>query len=199
MLSHALVGTQASPLRKALIDSGLGDDLTGGGYGPHYRQAIFSTGLKGIATGDADKVESLVLETLASLAADGIDPDMLAASLNTVEFRLREANTGAFPRGLMYAMSAIQLWQHGGDPLAGLEFEEQLSSIKQHLADNPRTFEVADRGASAEQQPPHRGAASARSRRARAGRGGRARPSGRRAGGDERLLTSSRCWRPWSG
>ena len=141
VLSHALVGTQASPLRKALIDSGLGDDLTGGGYGPHYRQAIFSTGLKGIAAGDADKVEALVLDTLAALAAGGIDPDMLAASLNTVEFQLREANTGPFPRGLMYAMSAIQLWQHGGDPLDGLEFEEQLSSVKQHLADNPRYFE----------------------------------------------------------
>ena len=141
MLSHALVGTQASPLRKALINSGLGDDLTGGGYGPHYRQAIFSTGLKGIATGDADKVEALVLETLASLAADGIDPDMLAASLNTVEFRLPRGQHRRVPRGLMYAMRAIQLWQHGGDPLAGLEFEESLSSIKQRLADNPRTFE----------------------------------------------------------
>lgn len=141
VLSHALVSTQASPLRKALIDSGLGDDLTGGGYGPHYRQAIFSTGLKGIAAGDADKVEALVLDTLASLAAEGIDRDMLAASLNTLEFRLREANTGAFPRGLMYVMSALQLWQHGGDPLAGLEYEESLAGIKQHLADNPRFFE----------------------------------------------------------
>ena len=199
VLSHALVGTQASPLRKALIDSGLGDDLTGGGYGPHYRQAIFSTGLKGIAAGDADKVEALVLETLASLAADGIDPDMLAASLNTVEFRLREANTGAFPRGLMYAMSAIQLWQHGGDPLAGLEFEEQLSNIKQHLADNPRTFESliethllnnSHRTVVLLQPDPTAREQAEAAERVRL----EAAP-----GRHERLLTSSRCWRPCNG
>lgn len=141
VLSHALVGTQASPLRKALIDSGLGDDLTGSGYGPHYRQAIFSTGLKGIAAGDADQVEALVLDTLAGLAANGIDRDTVAASLNTVEFRLREANTGAFPRGLMYAMSANQVWQYGGDPLDGLAFEDSLNSLKHRLADDGRYFE----------------------------------------------------------
>ena len=141
VLSHALVGTQAAPLRKALIDSGLGDDLTGGGYGPYYRQAIFSTGLKGIAASDADKVETLVLDTLAGLAADGIGPDTVAASLNTVEFRLREANTGAFPRGLMYAMSANQVWQHGGDPMDGLAFEDSLNDIKRRAADDPRYFE----------------------------------------------------------
>lgn len=141
ILSHILVGTQASPLRKALIDSGLGEDLTGGGYDSSLRQALFSTGLKGMAAEDADKVEQLILDTLASLARDGIDPDMAAASLNTVEFRLREANTGMYPRGLMFMLAALSLWQYGGDPLAGLAFEAPLSQLKARLAENPRAFE----------------------------------------------------------
>jgi Zn-dependent M16 (insulinase) family peptidase len=55
ILEHILVGTPASPLRKALIDSGLGEDLAGGGLNDSMRQMIFSTGLKGIAVDDADK------------------------------------------------------------------------------------------------------------------------------------------------
>jgi len=63
ILSHALVSTPASPLRKALIDSGLGEDVTGGGLGTQLRQMTFSVGLKGIAVADADKVETLILNT----------------------------------------------------------------------------------------------------------------------------------------
>ena len=87
ILNHILVGTSASPLRKALIDSGYGEDLVGGGMNSWLRQMIFSTGLKGVQQEDTAKVEGLIQETLESLAADGIDPNMVAASMNTIEFR----------------------------------------------------------------------------------------------------------------
>lgn len=141
VLSHILMSTQASPLRKALIDSGLGEGVIGGGYDSSYRQAVFSAGLKNIATGDGDRVEQLVLDTLAGLARDGIDRDMIAASLNTIEFRLREANTGSFPRGLMYLLTSLGGWLHGSDPLTELAYELPLERLKQHVAGNARFFE----------------------------------------------------------
>jgi presequence protease len=141
VLSHILINTQASPLRKALLDSGLGEGVIGGGYDSSYRQAIFSAGLKGIASADSGQVEQLVLDTLAALARDGIERDMIAASLNTLEFRLREANTGSFPRGLMYLFAALGGWLHGGDPLAELAYEAPLARLKQQTADDPRFFE----------------------------------------------------------
>jgi Zn-dependent M16 (insulinase) family peptidase len=141
ILSHILVGTPASPLRKALIDSGLGEDLTGGGLEDELRQLTFSTGLKGITPQDTSKVEKLVLETLTQLARTGIERDMVEASLNTIEFHLRENNTGSFPRGLALMLSALATWLHGADPLARLAFEAPLNAIKQKLAANPRYFE----------------------------------------------------------
>ncbi|HSN77913.1 MAG TPA: insulinase family protein, partial [Anaerolineae bacterium] len=141
VLSHILVSAQASPLRKALLDSGLGEGVIGGGYDSSYRQAIFSAGLKNIASQDSGRVEQLVLDTLAELARDGIDRDMIAASLNTIEFRLREANTGSFPRGLMYMLTALGGWLHGSDPLAELAYEAPLGRLKQRAADDPRFFE----------------------------------------------------------
>jgi Zn-dependent M16 (insulinase) family peptidase len=141
ILGHILVGTPASPLRKALIDSGLGEDLAGGGLDDQTRQATFSSGLKGIALEDAGKVESLVLETLKELVVQGIDPDMIAASVNTIEFQLRENNFGSFPRGLMLMLVAMSNWLHEGDPIQSLAFEAPLTAIKAQLTPEYRYFE----------------------------------------------------------
>ncbi len=141
VLSYILVGTPASPLRKALIDSGLGEDITGGGTAAHLRQMYFSTGLKGIALNDAPKVETLIFDTLTQIVQNGIDPDMIEAALNTLEFRLREQNTGSFPRGLALMLSALSTWLYDGDPFAPLAFEKPLNTIKKHVTD-PTFFQT---------------------------------------------------------
>jgi len=141
MLAHILVGTPASPLRKALLDSGLGEDLVGAGFSPYQRQMYFSTGLKGIADADAPKVESLILNTLSGLAEQGIDKDTVEASMNTVEFDMRELNTGRFPRGLALMLGLLPTWVHGGDPMAAVAFEAPLQHIKDQLKGGDGYFE----------------------------------------------------------
>ncbi len=141
ILAHILIGTPASPLRKALIDSGLGEDLVGAGLEADVRQSYFSTGLKGVAPENVERVEALVLDTLRDLARDGIDPEMIEASVNTTEFALRENNTGAYPRGLVLMIRALRTWLYGGDPLAPLAFEAPLAALKDRLAADPRLFE----------------------------------------------------------
>ncbi|HEX7976768.1 MAG TPA: insulinase family protein [Anaerolineales bacterium] len=141
ILGYILIGTPASPLRKALIDSGLGEDLAGVGLESELRQIYFSTGLKGIAEEDAEQVEALVLSTLEDLARDGIEADMIAAAINTTEFRLRENNTGSFPRGLSLMLRSLATWLHGGDPVGLLAFEQPLAALKRRLASGERYFE----------------------------------------------------------
>ncbi|MCX7027871.1 MAG: insulinase family protein [Spirochaetes bacterium] len=134
ILSHILIGTPASPLRVALIHSGLGEDLAGFGLEDDIRQGAFSAGLKGVSPENAPKVEAVVLETLAKLTADGIDPDAVAASMNTVEFALREKNTGRFPRGLAVMLEGLGEWLYGGNPMDALAFAEPLERIKRGVA-----------------------------------------------------------------
>ena len=141
ILDHILVGTPASPLRKALIDSGLGEDVTGGGMATYLRQAYFSTGLKGMAVEDAEKAEQLILATLQTLAADRLEPNLIEAAVNTTEFMLREQNTGGFPRGLALMFTALTTWLHGHDPIAPLAFEQPLQAIKRRLQSGERYFE----------------------------------------------------------
>jgi presequence protease len=141
ILEHILIGTPASPLYKALIDSRLGQGLTGGGLDDGLRQPMFSIGLKGIDPADADKIELLIADTIGTLAEQGIDPMTVEAALNTVEFRLRENNTGAFPRGIVFMLRALRSWLHGRDPLSPLAFEAPLAAVKARVAGGERYFE----------------------------------------------------------
>jgi hypothetical protein len=143
VLEHVLIGLPSSPLRKALLDSGLGEDLAGGGLESELRQMHFSTGLKGIKTGSDKAVEELVLTTLAGLARDGLPADAVEAGVNALEFALRENNTGSFPRGLSMMLRALTTWLHDGDPLSPLRFSGPLARLKARLAAGEPVLEQA--------------------------------------------------------
>jgi presequence protease len=139
-LGGILLGTPASPLRKALIDSGFGEDAMGG-FDDGLRQTSFQAGMKGVAPENVDKIEPLIFDTLKRLSKEGIEPEMIEAVMNTTEFRMREMNTGGTPRGLVMMLWSLSTWLHNGDPLEPLRFEAPLSALKTRLAAGERMFE----------------------------------------------------------
>ncbi len=141
ILSEILLGNSASPLRRALNESELGEEVVGHGLDDSLRQLVFSVGLKGVMEDRLDEVEALVLSTLKKLAEDGIDEGTLAASINTYEFDLRESNTGRFPRGLIWMLRALSTWLYDGNPLEPLAFELPLQSVKARVQRGERYFE----------------------------------------------------------
>ena len=130
LLDHILLGTAASPLRKALIESGLGEDITGGGLETHLKQMMFSVGLNGVEEKNLQQAEVLVIQTLGELAEKGISHDDIEAALNSFEFDLRENNSGGFPRGLSVFLKSINAWIYGADPLELVSFKAPLEEVK---------------------------------------------------------------------
>ncbi len=143
MLEHILEGLPGSPLRQALISSGLGEDTTGCGLETDLRQMYYSTGLKGVKPDDLPRAEALILETLRGLAENGIPAEAVEAAVNSVEFAYRENNSGRFPRGLAAMIQALSTWLYDGDPLAPLAWEAPLAAIKARLAAGEPVFEDA--------------------------------------------------------
>lgn len=137
VLAHTLLGTPASPLRKALIESGLGEDIAGAGLEDELRQWYFSTGLKGVPCDRVDEAPALIRRTLSDLVEHGLDPDDVQAAINTLEFSLREGHTGSFPRGLVYMLRALNHWLYDRDPLAAIAFEDPLTALKRQWKDDP--------------------------------------------------------------
>lgn len=140
VLSYALIGSQGAPLRKALLDSGLGEDALGGASAG-LRQISFSAGMKNISSADVEKVEDLIESTLRKIADEGFDPELIEAAVNSIEFSLRENNTGGSPRGLSLMMRALHTWLYEGDPLQSLRYEGTLAWFKNELRNNPRLLQ----------------------------------------------------------
>lgn len=143
VLAYLLIGTPASPLRKALIDSGLGEAVTGAGFEGELLHTYFSTGMKGVAPENLPKVERVIQDTLERLSREGYPPEGVEAALNTLEFGLREQNTGQMPKGLILMLRALSVWLYGGDPFKVLAFEPLLKKLKTDIAANKRLFEEA--------------------------------------------------------
>ena len=141
MLDHILTGLPGSPLRRALIESGLGEDITGGGLENELREMYYSIGLRGVAEENIQAVELLIMDTLAELAETGISRAAIEAAVNSVEFLLRENNTGRFPVGLAVMLRSLSTWLYDGDPLALLAFEQPLEELKNKINNAEPVFE----------------------------------------------------------
>jgi hypothetical protein len=133
ILDQLLLGTSAAPLRKALDESGLGESVIGGGLSDELRQPTFSIGLKGVAEADVPKVEALVMDALERIANEGFGESAIESALNTIEFALRENNTGSFPRGLGMMLRSASAWIYDQDPLEGLRYAQPLADMKARL------------------------------------------------------------------
>lgn len=141
ILEHVLLGTPASPLRKILLESGLGEGVVGRGLINDQRQMAFSTGMRGIEENKLDQLEELIISSLSTIANNGIDAKTIEASLNTIEFSLRENNTGPYPRGLILMLRSLSTWIYDRDPIAPIAFQQSLDAIKQKWSDGVLRFE----------------------------------------------------------
>ena len=134
-LDNLLMGSPAAPLRMALEESGLGEAIVGWGLEDELRQPTFAIGLKGVAKEDIPKVEKLTEDTIASIAKEGFTQAAIDSSVNTIEFSMRENNTGRFPRGLSLMLRSLSAWLYDGDPVMPLRFEEPLAQLKKRMAE----------------------------------------------------------------
>lgn len=133
ILDTLLVDMPGSPLRKALIESGLGEDLAGVGLENELRQMFYSIGMKGVKIERLQDVENLIMDTISHLVSQGFDEKSVEAAVNSVEFDLRENNTGSMPRGLICMLRALTTWLYNGDPTLMLAFEKPLNDLKTRI------------------------------------------------------------------
>ncbi len=132
ILIDALVGSNEAPLKRAVLESGLGSDVQGYLYDGILQPCLIFE-LKGSKPGVARQFEKLVEDTCARLVDEGLGRDNLEASIAQAEFNLREGDFG-YPDGVGLAIQAMSGWLYSDeDATSYLRYEDALAHIREGL------------------------------------------------------------------
>ena len=132
VLSDILCGSNASPLKRALLDSGLAKDAAM--YSMRSREHTLVLEIRDADETKLDEIDALVKKTISDFVNNGIDKDKLHATLNSIEFRTRERDFGTLPSGIAFAMSMFGAWMYGAAPERALRTDE-LSAVRKMVDD----------------------------------------------------------------
>ncbi|EST12603.1 insulinase family protein [Sporolactobacillus laevolacticus] len=135
ILDYLLLDSPAAPLKKAILDAGIGQDVFGA-YDNSILQPFFSVNVKNANENQKEDFKKVVVDTLKKLVKDGLDKKQIEAAITVKEFQLREADYGSMPKGLIYSIMAMDSWLYDEDPTIHLKFEGTLTKIKQALTSN---------------------------------------------------------------
>ncbi len=132
VLSDALVNHESGPIRLALQEARIGQDISASFN--ESLQNIFEIQVRNANPEDKEKFKSIIFNTLKKVSKEGLDKKMLEGIINRMEFNLKEGDTPQ--KGMMYLFMNYQGWMFAGDPFLGLEYNEPLKKIKQSLSTN---------------------------------------------------------------
>ncbi|MBO4411502.1 MAG: insulinase family protein, partial [Lachnospiraceae bacterium] len=131
VLSYALLNAPGAPLKKALLESGIGADVYGG-YEGDYRQPNFNIVMKGADPARFQEFQDIIAGVLQKTLQDGIPKKTLLAGINNIEFSLREADYGRFPKGLVYNFMIMDTWLHDEEQaLIHIKYNDTFRRLKE--------------------------------------------------------------------
>ncbi|MFR8784086.1 insulinase family protein [Slackia sp.] len=132
ILLDALMGGNESPIKRAILDAGLGGDATAYLL-DSQAQPVTMFQLRNANDGSAQPFMELVESEVRRLVRDGIPRDVLEASLAQMSFDLRERDRG-MADGVPLAMNALAGWLYDDDmPTTYLRYEDALAHMRAGL------------------------------------------------------------------
>ncbi|MEN6444792.1 MAG: insulinase family protein [Candidatus Cloacimonas sp.] len=131
-LTEMLMDSPASPLKKAIQDSGYAKDSTLTVDEDILQPTIFLV-CKQVKEENIEPLTQLIKKELQRIVREGLDKKLIEAVINKTEFSLREAQFRYYPKGLIYALNSQALWMHNGNPIDKLAFEPMLKELRRGL------------------------------------------------------------------
>ena len=139
ILDYALCSSQGAPLKQALLDAGIGEDVYSD-YDSGTRQPYFSIVAKGAEESQKEEFLRVIEETLEKLSKGGLDKKRLLAGLNYYEFKYRVADFGIYPAGLMYGLQMMDSWLYDDEkPFIHIEAGDTYAALRKKV--DSRYFE----------------------------------------------------------
>lgn len=135
ILDYALLSAPGAPLKKHLLEAGIGKDILGS-YDNGIYQPIFSIVAKNANVEQKEAFISCIDKTLKSIVENGMDQKALEAGINYHEFRYREADFGNYPKGLMYVLQMFDSWLYDEEkPFIHVEAIDTFELLKGKISE----------------------------------------------------------------
>lgn len=132
ILNHILLESPAAPLKKALLDAEIGEDVLSS-YDESLLQHNFSVIVKGANPEEEDRFLNVVYGSLEKIIEEGIDKKLIEGAINAAEFELREADYGRYPKGLIYGIKTMDTWLYDEHPSVHLQYDKVFKTIRKAL------------------------------------------------------------------
>ncbi len=141
VLDYALLGAPGAPLKQALLDAGIGKDIMSS-YDNSTYQPVFSIVAKNANAEDKERFVQIIRETLTGIVENGINKQALLAGINSAEFKYREADFGAYPKGLIYGLQCMDSWLYDeAEPFMHIEAGETFAYLRAQAEKETGYFE----------------------------------------------------------
>ena len=131
ILDSTIAGNNESALKKALLDSGLCEDVVTSVY--RARQTQYTIEVIGVKDGDIEKIAPTLESIIRDLAKNGIDKERLSATISNDEFRQKEAIGGSTPRGVLNALTAYSFLNFGFSAAAALTYSDDIEFARSKI------------------------------------------------------------------
>lgn len=132
LISSLLCARNESPLKQAILSKGLGEDvyfdIQDGILQPYVEIDVINTDLD-----KEEEIDRTIRELLEGIVKYGLDKEELEAVLNQREFKAKERDFGGAPKGLVFALSSLDSWLYGGDPMRSICFSELFNSLREKI------------------------------------------------------------------
>ena len=109
ILANILFSIPGAPVKKALLDAGIGNDVSGQ-YMGDQRQPILTVTARETSADKADEFLRIIRDTVAEIAAKGVNRRSILAALNRAEFSFREADFGGYPKGIVFGFTSLSAY-----------------------------------------------------------------------------------------
>ena len=136
VLVHALLDAPGAVLKQTILDSGIGTDVLSD-FDSGMLQPVLSIIVKDAKSGKEKELQNIIRTAIQKLVSEGIDKKALEAAINYYEFKYREADFGGAPKGLVYALNAMETWLYDeADPFSRLEYNDIFKTLREKLQTN---------------------------------------------------------------
>ena len=133
ILEYAIMEMPGAPLKQALIDAKIGKDISGS-FEEDLLQPVYDISAKYANEKDAEKFNEVINSTLKDIVKKGIDKKALKAGLNSLEFKIKEADFGGFPKGLLWGLNLLGTWIYDDEkPFVSLETNKIFEKLKEKI------------------------------------------------------------------